>query len=972
MHGCLDADTAMDLLENRISEDTRAQMEAHVDECSGCRHFLAVLVRESAGAEEPSADGADAGFRLGEQVGRYELIRVAGVGGHGVVYEAYDPELSRNVALKVMHRRGQSEQQRVRLRREAQAMAQVHHANVAQVFDVGLHGGELFVAMEFLGGVTLSQWLREGKHSWRSIAEVVCLAGQGLAAAHRADLVHRDFKPDNIVFTDSGKRVCVTDFGLVSVGAAAEIAHDSDDGVDVTRTGASVGTPAYMAPEVFHGSAADARSDQFSFCITLFEALFGVRPFAGTTIGALREAVSRGAISEVLVPKGGAPVLRIVRRGLQADPNARYPSMDALLRELGAALASKNAKRRYPLAAGSGLVVAFAVGIFGLAGEGAEPSDVCGGAEAALASAWGEQPRAGLQNALAGNALGERLIAGLDAYGGVWTSHHKAACVATHIHKHQSEEDLRLRLSCLATRRIELGAFVHEVRANPALADKALMSLGALSAVADCSELDALRRMGSDVRNDEAYEGLQTEVARLQAKLQLGEAAQGLTFARELEPKLVAFNHPGLLAKGRAQLASLLQAAGDLEAAKNMYDAAISNAIAAKDEFLVATLWIGLAHLVGADQHKMAEARQLVRVAEVAIERVPRPALLSLRLLAVEATLASGAGELARAEEGFRSAAEGFERDAGAFHPRTLNALHNLGDVLRRLGKLGEAREIWQSLLRVQEERFGPRHSSVAATRMQLGHDAYQRGEMREALGHYQAVLSIRQEVLGAEAPKVGDAHTTVGLALRASGDASGARLHHKQALAIYTERLGAKHPNVALALNNLASTAYGEGKLREAKDLYFQAYEIKKAALGERHQGVAAPLFNYASVLRELDGRCEKAVSLWQEVLAIREDGLPADHPHIAYPLTSLGDCAVEAGESKRAIPMLERALNIRQTHQTAPTVTAETEFALAQALRSSAPKRSRELANKARQALIGAPEQVEFLGRIDAWLAR
>lgn len=289
------------------------------------------------------------------KVGRYTVLTRLGAGGMGVVYAAYDSDLDRKIALKLV--RGQlseSPEHRARIRREAQAMARLSHPNVVQVYEVGEHEGELFVAMEFVRGETLSLWLgrapdagddRVAKRSWRSVVDVFVAAGRGLAAAHKTGLIHRDFKPDNVMVDEDG-RVRVMDFGLARSGDDASrsmsdmgtLATSSDAAIpahQLTRTGALIGTPAYMAPEQLCGEPVTERSDQFSLCVALYEGLYGMRPFASETMAELVMSVTEGNIRP---PPPGTKVPRwlraVVLRGLAVDPAERWSSLDELTKSL--------------------------------------------------------------------------------------------------------------------------------------------------------------------------------------------------------------------------------------------------------------------------------------------------------------------------------------------------------------------------------------------------------------------------------------------------------------------------------------------------------------------------------------------------------------------------------------------------------------------------------------------------------------
>ncbi len=337
------------------------------------------------GATRPVGDPA-ADLAPGGQIGRYRLIRVLGAGGMGVVWAAHDPDLDREVALKVLRHGDSGPAQRGRLLREARAMAKVRHPNVINVHEVGTADGRDFVSMEIIGGRTIAKWLG-GKPSRRECERVFRDAGRGLAAAHAVGLVHRDFKPHNVLLDDDG-RVVVTDFGLaraageggtassppvpaaapvsgleqtMEVAAAAAAPTTTPRNRDLatldaalTEAGTVLGTPAYMAPEQIDGAAAGPRADQFAYCVALWEALTGARPFQGPTIADLRRAIDRGPIGGGALSRGERAVLR---RGLDPDPARRWPDMASLLR----ALERRDRRSRWLLFVLADVVVAAAV-----------------------------------------------------------------------------------------------------------------------------------------------------------------------------------------------------------------------------------------------------------------------------------------------------------------------------------------------------------------------------------------------------------------------------------------------------------------------------------------------------------------------------------------------------------------------------------------------------------------------------------
>lgn len=332
----------MDMLQGALSDAEREALDAHLDGCSDCTLLVADLTQLVHPSEEPAPQSGDI------QMGRYTVRRQVGAGGMGVVYEAWDPTLKRKVALKVLRAdlidpqaRGEYSE---RLLREAQLLASVSHPNILTVYEVLTWDEQIVMVVHFVDGVTLRQWLERDKPSWQEVIDVYLKVGAALGAAHERGLIHRDVKPANILIEEGG-RVWLTDFGLACV-----IGHDvavlsGDDGESsgltlssLTRTGAIVGTPAYMSPEQHLAVEVDSRTDQFSYCAALFEALYGHRPFVGATRRELSLQVCTGSLREspedTEVPH---QVYAVLARGLARNPEDRHLSMAALLKELSAA-----------------------------------------------------------------------------------------------------------------------------------------------------------------------------------------------------------------------------------------------------------------------------------------------------------------------------------------------------------------------------------------------------------------------------------------------------------------------------------------------------------------------------------------------------------------------------------------------------------------------------------------------------------
>ncbi len=340
---CLDEDTLLALLDGKLAPEERAAVEEHLSSCESCLRLFAVSSGNLAGGGDPATPEATPTAESAHHISRYRVTGPIGAGGAGVVYAAWDPELGRPVALKLLHAESRAQPEgKSRVLREAQAMARLTHPNVVAVHDVGTSGEQVFIAMELVEGGTLRAWQTASPRSWREILRVYLAAGRGLAAAHAAGLVHRDFKPENVLVAPDG-RVLVTDFGLArqahgetEPAAPANLTLTSGSTPDATLTpiGSLVGTPAYMAPEQLDGQPATASSDLFAFCVALYEALFAARPFSGKTVFALRGAIGAGAVEWPQTPRIPRWLRRELARGLRADPDQRHPGMTDLLSAL--------------------------------------------------------------------------------------------------------------------------------------------------------------------------------------------------------------------------------------------------------------------------------------------------------------------------------------------------------------------------------------------------------------------------------------------------------------------------------------------------------------------------------------------------------------------------------------------------------------------------------------------------------------
>src|SRR5262245_1602322 len=504
--GCLDEQTVVAFVSGNLSGRKLTEAEKHLLGCPDCSTLVALAAPTTAarqitlkgagappsgevpetppsrvtpyltpdqstgavptwGASESERSIVDLGSadipRPGANVGRYHLLQLVGRGGMGEVYAAHDPELDRRIAIKIMRADTlPNDVEAQRMMREAQSIAKLSHPNLVTVYDVGSSGGRVFVAMELIEGDTVAAWLDRKRRSRDEILRVFILAGRGLAAAHRAGIIHRDFKPQNVMVTPDG-RVRVMDFGLA---ALRQTLHGSK-ARRITRIGSILGTPLYMSPEQLCGQSVDPRGDQFSFCVALYEALYGERPFAGNNFAELRAAVLDGIPRPApLSSRVPARVRAILLRGLSVVPGKRFADMDALLRALEHATARRGGSARTVVvgAAAGALTFGLAFGVVWHVRGGRRSSSICAGTPEKIAGAWptalAAPRRADIRAAFLGAGVPdarerfERASQSLDTYANAWTGMYRQDCQASDLGAGDGREAIALRMGCLDQR----------------------------------------------------------------------------------------------------------------------------------------------------------------------------------------------------------------------------------------------------------------------------------------------------------------------------------------------------------------------------------------------------------------------------------------------------------------------------------------------------------------------------------------
>ncbi len=763
-------------------------------------------------------------------IGRYSVLRQLGRGGMGVTYVAYDEELDRKVVIKLVRSELLGEESQKRLRREAQALARFAHPNIVAVYDVGIHEERSFIAMEFVRGQTLSAWLAEQpQRTWAEVLAVFCQAGEGLRAAHAAGLVHRDIKPANIIVGDDG-RVRVLDFGLARhdmLGEEVVEAPPADEPLVVdeplTHTGVLMGTLVYMAPEHLAYGITDARSDQFAFCVSLFEALYSQPPFGGTTSVERLVSMQKGYIQEVpsksLVPGW---LHAVIVRGLAFQPDARWPSMDALLAELNHDPARIRRQRVTMGAVGAGvaaMAAALVVGMF--VAEDDRQAEVCSGARAQIDEAWSQEQRAAIEQTMLASGVAyardtwARTSAVLDRYAADWAAAHIDACEATAVRQEQSEEVLDQRMQCLARRRRSLRVLVGELlRIDAAAMERAIDAAGRLPLVASCSDAEYLSSRiepPGDSIVAEQVDALEAALTRAEQLQDLGRYDEGLTVAQSAFASATEVAYPPIEAQARLRLGMLQLASAAYPAAEDNLQEAYFIARTVGDHEVALQAATQLVYLLGVYVSRLDDAGIWSRHVQAELPWVSAEVeqASSLNTLGV---LAMMQGKHDEAAEQYRRALAIWEQALGPGHPRVADALDNLGVVLHVQGEYEEASAMHRQSLAIVELTLGAGHPFVAHTLNNLGGALYLQGKHAEAAEPYRRALQIEEQTLGRDHLLVVDPLIGLALTSLASEHPAGALPLAERALATL-ERYDAGAEQLAEARFVLARALMATGK---------------------------------------------------------------------------------------------------------------------------------------------------------------
>lgn len=885
-------------------------------------------------------------YPSGTKIGRYVCLEQVGVGGMGIVLSAYDPELDRKLAIKLLRPDAPSgtkaEVNRMRLLREAQAMARLSHPNVIAVHDVGTFEDQVFVAMEYIDGGTVKQWLRDKRPPWSERLDAMRRAGRGLAAAHAAGLVHRDFKLDNVMLGRDG-RIRVMDFGLArGVKNTDEPAPDVER-VDLeavhtvsalTQTGALMGTPAYMAPEQFLGRPADLRTDQFSFCAALFEALYGMRPFRGDSLWELLAEIQAGNIrppsKDTEVPKW---VHKVVVRGMSTDPMHRYPSLDVLLDALDRDPAK--IRRRWLMAVG--LVAVVVAGGFLYVDAQRRRAQLCTGASARLESIWDLNRKQAVERAILATGVAyakqawNTVSRHLNRYSDEWVKMVGENCLASRIQGVQSIAMMDRRTLCLERRRSELGALTRLLaRADASIVANAVEAAQALTPIGSCADRNALAQSIPPPSAQIAGEvqRIGAVLSDAGALLAAGKYKEGTTLLEAEGPALEATAYSPLVAEAALLLGKLYRKSTRSADASASLERSILEATRAGDDGTAANAWAEAVYVEG---FQKADAKRGEHWAKHAMAAVAR---------------------------------------AGSDATTQARVLSSTGAVYYRGGRYEEALEKWLAAAKLVEAAVGPESLELTDFINNAGVVLWQMGRHDEAEVYHVKALATRTRLLGESHPDTATSLSNLGLVYKGRRNYKTAETYFRRSLAAREAALGPRHNRVAHALNNLGNTLWPQNKLDEAHAAHERALAIRIEVFGEDHPDVGDSWNNLGAVAWKR-GRFKEAVDYCRRAIDVWTIRLGKDHPRLAGGLHHMGQAYLALGKLEQARDVLERAVQLREGTTTDALVLVETRFELAKALcRAGEKDRGRGLVGKARQGVVSLGEaSVGLLERIAAW---
>ncbi|MEM9459591.1 MAG: serine/threonine-protein kinase [Myxococcota bacterium] len=878
---------------------------------------------------KPSPFADDGGLAPGSVVGRCVVQARIGAGGMGIVYLAQDPTLDRPVALKLLRPEWMTERTQARLLREAQALAQLSHPNVVTVYGVERSEYGIAIIMEYVEGETLARWLTR-PHHWHETLRVMIQAGQGLHAAHEARLIHRDFKPSNVRIGSDG-RVQVLDFGLVRLDSTVGVSGRADDEAEFdaasssfsdsapgvrTGVGEVLGTVAYMAPEQLICADVEARSDQYAFCVSLWEALCGQLPFRGDPLEVLA-AKQRGVPrwpSGVALPHA---LVEAIGRGLAPEPADRWPSVDALLRRLRSLMFP--ARQRWRWALGGSLVVLG--GGLGLGWWSMQPP-ACQDAAAQLEGAWGDLSREVVHDALL-RAGGDhpqhtwtRVEQRLDEYATHWGEAYAEACEQTHVRAEVPPAVLDLRMACLRRARVELGAAAVAL-GDPDNASRAIQLVDALPPPGMCLDETTLHfdpSLTAEPERFAAVEGVRHELAEIGVLEGVGDFEGALLRASPAVQRARATGFWPVVVEALVRRGRLSWKLRDSEGAQRDLDEAYELAESTGYTVGAARSAIALSELYVASEGRYEDSLHWANTALALARRDQQGTALEAEALERVAIAFHAQGRYSRSAELQRQVLDLQSRlpEVGV----SARSLQTMANALLELGRLDQALDYHQRALEQVEQRLGPNHVAVGHALNNYAAVLMKQGRHGDAISRLERVIQIREAAFGPDTPRLVSALLNLAAARIEQEQLPLAEESLARVLEIIDEHFDGEHPHLTTALTSFGLLYARRGEVALARESYDRAVVNGERTLGEDHPRVALALFFRGVLLRRV-GEPELARGDLDRALRIRRREQGDAHSDSLHALIELGFVELARGDPMAAKERADEALEILASHE-------------------------------------------------------
>jgi eukaryotic-like serine/threonine-protein kinase len=910
-------------------------------------------------------DPLPAGTMIGEHL---RVEKQLGEGAMGIVYLARDLKLDRVVAVKI-HRDRSTPEAFARLEREARAMAKLAHPNAAAIHEVGVHEDRPYIAMEHVDGGTMREWLAASPRSWREIVELYVQAARGLAAAHDAGFVHRDFKPDNALVGRDG-RVRVADFGLSraltaprgELSMTTEIDRDEPSmpapGSGITSE-LELGSPAYLAPEQRAGVGVGIGADQYALCVSLHEALYGELP---ARAGTAAPAVTAGGRRAPGWLRG------VIARGLRVDPDARWPSVAALADRLERGLVGTR-RRTVILVAASVTVIAATVTTALALGVGAPD---CDDADERIAAIWSPERNASIAReyiAVAGER-GERgwssAAVAVDAWVTAWIEARDGSCRATRFDATQSELVLDRSMGCFDRRAAELAALLDTLGTpDPKMVAHAMDAVTALPAIAACTSepyLLAEVEPPGDSAAIAATEQVRARLRAIEAMKRADDLRGALDAARELRPQAEAIGYDPALAEVLEALGELTGGRGQSRDGVELLTAAHLVARRSNHTSIAAQAALRLADIErgGGDRRMGATWLELARAD---VERGAADPELAIDLERCH-------GHMLRDETDYDAAIEHYQRalalaielHSSRLHPGVVH--EDVANALMKAGRLEEAAQAHREAIAAFERDYGVGTPKAAVSHGHYGAVLRRLGRIDEAIAEQRTAIAMLTEMHGEESPILNGPLLALGVSLVDAHrtDEGRRELEHALALAEGAELPGSRE--IASVLAALGWCEMVSEHYEAALGYQRRALALAREARGDDHPDVAKHRTQVGHALMLL-GRTTEAKQEYLEALATWARAGQADHPGTSEAWGALAGAELKLGEYAEAEVSAQRVLDLAQRFAVLPPTLAHARCDLARALLENgrATERVAELGKLAIDALLELGDRTDAL---------